>query len=66
MAPISTPSSEGLIRRFLPVADSIARRFAVRWQRVIELDDAVQIAWLTLLTKAHIHGAQEGVSHATA
>ena len=72
MAPISTPSSEALIRRFLPLADSIARRFAVRWQRVIELDDAVQIARLTLVTKArdvrnpatapaflkaHIHGA---------
>ena len=72
MAPISTPSSEQLIRRFLPLADSIARRFAARWQRVIELDDAVQIARLTLVTKArdvrnpatapaflkaHIHGA---------
>jgi len=72
MAPISTTSSEQLIRRFLPLADSIARRFAVRWQRVIELDDAVQIARLTLVTKArdvrnpatapaflkaHIHGA---------
>ena len=72
MAPISTPSSEQLIRQFLPLADSIARRFAVRWQRVIELDDAQQIARLTLVTKArdvrnpatapaflkaHIHGA---------
>ena len=50
MAPLSKPSSEALIRRFLPLADSIARRFAVRWQRVIELDDAVQIARLTLVT----------------
>ncbi|HYP03554.1 MAG TPA: sigma-70 family RNA polymerase sigma factor, partial [Cyanobium sp.] len=48
------------------------RRFAVRWQRVIELDDAQQIARLTLVTtarrisnpatapaflKSHIHGA---------
>ena len=72
MAPITTPSSEALIRRFLPLADSIARRFAARWQRVIELDDAQQIARLTLVTKArdvrnpatapaflkaHIHGA---------
>jgi RNA polymerase sigma-B factor len=72
VGPISTPSSEQLIRRFLPLADSIARRFSVRWQRVIELDDAVQIARLTLVTKArdvrnpatapaflkaHIHGA---------
>jgi RNA polymerase sigma-B factor len=72
MAPISTPTSEQLIRRFLPLADLIARRFAVRWRRVIELDDAVQIARLTLVTKArdvsnpataaaflkaHIHGA---------
>ena len=72
MAPLTTASSEALIRRFLPLADSIARRFAARWQRVIELDDAVQIARLTLVTKArrisnpatapaflkaHIHGA---------
>jgi len=31
MATISTPASEALIRRYLPVADSIARRFAARW-----------------------------------
>jgi RNA polymerase sigma factor (sigma-70 family) len=52
MAPLTIPASEALIRRFLPLADSIARRFAVRWQRVIEFDDAVQIARLTLVTKA--------------
>lgn len=55
MAPSTTPAlqrRDALIRRFLPLADALARRQHHRWRHLLERDDLTQVARLSLVHAA--------------